>query len=145
MDKIEKNCNISIKLKELRRARGLTVDTLAKKMGENSQKVGRIERGVRSITFDYLVKVSKALETTPIELFLEESKKEEVGGGSSASSNILKNIVIQVEEYCQKFSIKTDKKAKIISKIYELTLKFPKENQKKFLDSLIEFMNYLDA
>lgn len=143
MDKIEENRNISVKLKELRRARGLTVDNLAKKMGENSQKVGRIERGARSITFDYLVKVSKALET-PVESFLEEDKRGEVREFSTSDSNILNNIVIQVENSCKKFPIKADKKAKIISKIYELSLKFPEEHKKQFINSLIEFMNCLD-
>lgn len=144
MDKTKENNNINLKLKELRRARGLTVDILAKKMGENSQKVGRIERGARSITFDYLIKVSKALDA-PVELFLKENnKKEEKRELLASSSSVLNRIVIQVEEYCQKNRIKTDKKAKIISKIYELTLKFSEENQNLFLDSLIEFINCLD-
>jgi transcriptional regulator with XRE-family HTH domain len=139
MDKADA-CTISFRLRELRRARGLTVDTLAKKMGENSQKVGRIERGTRSITFDYLVKVSKALET-PVEAFIEDKKEEEK---KPPLSNILNDIVIQIEGYCQKYSLKPDKKALMISKTYELAVRFPEENRKLFLSSAIELLDCLE-
>jgi len=146
MDKKEKPGAICSKLRELRRARGLTVDTLAEKMGESSQKIGRIERGARSITLDYLVKASQALET-PVESFLKENSKsdrEEEKEDLTSNTNILNDIVILVEEHHQKFPIETQKKALIISKIYELAFKFPKENRKIFIDSLLQFMTCLE-
>lgn len=138
MEKIDEDRNISAKLRELRRLRGLTVDTLAKKMGENSQKVGRIERGVRSLTFDYLVKVSKALDT-PVESFLAEDHVKNSLQKSVSSTNILTEIVMLVEENYKNLCDDSHKKGLIISKIYDLVLRFPQEEQKKFLDSLFEF------
>lgn len=135
--------NISGKLRELRRARGLTVDTLAKKIGENSQKVGRIERGTRSITLDYLVRVSEALET-PVESFLGKEITEKPQEFSTSNSTILSNIVLLVEEYDQKSSIESQKKALIISKMYELALKFPEASRQMFIHSLLEFIECLD-
>ena len=140
MDKTDKN--ICEKLRELRRTRGLTVDTLAKKMGENSQKVGRIERGTRSITFDYLLKVSKALDA-PIEAFLEDASTE----GSqqkSSTSNILNQIVIIIEEFSQKNNLSPTKKAFLVSKLYELALKFPESSRPIFLESALELINLSD-
>lgn len=141
MDQKEEDRNISAKLRELRRIRGLSVDSLAKKMGENSQKVGRIERGARSITLDYLVKVSKALEA-PLESFLVENEENE---SAACHSDLLSRIVVLVEEHCLNFPMKSSKKALMISKIYELTLRFPEENQKMFMDSMFELMNCLEA
>lgn len=139
MNNLEENRNISMKLRELRRSRGLTVDTLAKKMGENSQKVGRIERGTRSLTFDYLVKVSKALET-PVESFLDEKSRLSEVDCSFSNPNVLTEIVMLVEKHCQNFEIDPHKKALMISKIYEQTLKFPPESRHLFLNSIFEVM-----
>lgn len=134
------------KLRELRRSRGLTVYKLADKMGENHQKVSRIERGKRSLTIDYLAKVSKALET-PMELLLEEERKEEPQNDKTISplSDILNNLVVLVEEYCANCpELNAHHKAKMISKIYELTLKFPTETQMLFLTSLFESLRFMD-
>lgn len=144
MEKTEDDRAISRKLRELRRARGLTVDTLAKKIGEDSQKVGRIERGTRSITLDYLVKVSNALGA-PLESFLEKDKENEGKKSSISTTEILNSIVIRVEEYQQKSPLQANKKALIISKIYELALKFPEAERKIFIDSLFELMNCLEV
>jgi len=78
------------KLREFRRSRGISVGKLAKELGENSQKVGRIERGQRSLTVDYLLKISKAL-STPIETILEveQPKKLKMECSSLFRSNIL--------------------------------------------------------
>jgi len=139
MDK--ENKNIYSKLRELRRARGLTVNTLAKKMGENYQKVGRIERGTRSLTVDYLMKVARALET-PMETLLSEDKKEENQGnkGATPSSDVLNNIIEFVEEYAEVVRLNPKQKAKLISQFYQQALKFPPAEQSLFLSSLFESM-----
>ena len=135
------NKNIYSKLRELRRARGLTVNTLAKKMGENYQKVGRIERGSRSLTVDYLMKVARALET-PMETLLAEGKKEETQGkqASAPSSDILNTIIEFVEEYAAKVKLSSKQKAKMISQIYQQASKFPVSEQALFLSSTFELM-----
>lgn len=131
------NKKIYKKLREFRRARGLTTHSLAEKMGENPQKIGRIERGARNLTVDYLVKVSKALETPLNALLEEETEKNEK---KQTVSNILQDIIIFVEQHQTSLPIlaNPEKKAKAISKIYELVFKFPIDEQKLFLSSLSE-------
>lgn len=128
------------KLREFRRARGISVDDLAKELGENSQKVGRIERGQRSLTVDYLLRISKAL-STPIETILEDQKTKEV----AFDSNILNDVVVLVEELSNKFPIgvNSQQKAKMISKVYELILKLPDENQRPFFNLLRDSLKIL--
>jgi transcriptional regulator with XRE-family HTH domain len=139
MKTTEENKNIHIKLRELRRARGLTVNTLAEKMGENHQKVGRIERGRRSLTVDYLVKISKALGTPMESLFVEEDREKKQSSKSSVPSHdILNAIIILVEEYCKQRELNSQQKAKLISKLFELTLNVPPEHQTLFIDSLAD-------
>ncbi len=134
------------RLRKVRRARGISVDQLAKEMGENSQKVGRIERGQRSLTVDYLLKISKAL-STPIETLLEDRKANKVSPDpfSSFDSNILNAVVMLVEEISQRpeISYTPNEKAKMISKIYEIILKLPNENRHLFFRFLREGIHIL--
>ncbi|MBM3184096.1 MAG: helix-turn-helix transcriptional regulator [Chlamydiae bacterium] len=127
---------IYAKLRELRRRRGITVDELAKEVGENAQKVGRIERGKRSLTLDYLMKVSKAL-SAPIEGLIRQEKPPE----ERFNSNTLSDVVLLVEEFYSRFS--SQKKGKLISKIYEHVLKIPIESQPLFLHALREITKIL--
>lgn len=140
MNKNTEDQNIFKKLREIRRARGLTVDHLAKKMGENSQKVGRIERGKRSLTIDYLVKISKALDTS-MDSLLNET--EEAREKAPSQSTVLNDVIIFVENHCKLFLTPENvhQKAGVISKIYELILKVPKENQHLFLTLLSEVLD----
>lgn len=140
--KDSENKDIYIKLRELRRARGITVDTLAKKIGENSQKVGRIERGSRSLTIDYLLKVSKALDT-PMESLLES--KPAVIEKTSVPTDLLNDVIVFVEGYSSrcKTPLLPLQKAKLISKIYETASKFPKEYQQQYIQSLDESIQLL--
>lgn len=124
--------NIYAKIRDIRQARGLTVNTLADKIGEDHQKVGRIERGKRSLTIDYLMKVSKALDT-PLEDFFSEEKAQE------PTLDLLNEIVTLLEENLSRLPpLDAKSKGKLISKIYELALKFPKTHQRMFLESFIE-------
>jgi len=138
--------NIYTKIRNIRQAKKLTVNNLAEKMGEDHQKVGRIERGKRSLTIDYLVKISKALDT-PIEEFLSvnENKNSIDVSQSTNSLDILHDIIILVEENIKNFPspLEAKSKGKFISKIYELTLKFPAPLQPLFLTSFFEGMNSL--
>lgn len=135
--------NIYSKIRNIRQAKKLTVNNLAEKIGEDHQKVGRIERGKRSLTIDYLVKISKALDT-PIEEFLsaKENNNPPDSNQSTNSLDTLNDIIIMVEENINNFPSPLDAKSKgkFISKIYELTLKFPPSQQHLFLTSFFEGM-----
>lgn len=136
--------DLHAKLRTLRRSRGLSVNELAEKMGENYQKVGRIERGKRALTVDYLMKISNALDT-PLETFLSKEKKEKVvpskEGSSSLDPSLLSKIVVQIEKAFQKekWTLPPEEKGKLITKTFELAIQFPKEEQHLFIYSLFEW------
>ena len=133
--------DIYSKIRDIRQARGLSVNNLAEKIGEDHQKVGRIERGKRSLTIDYLVKISKALDT-PLDFFLtnENPTKNEETNPKTNSLELLNEIIIFVEENNSRLASPLDAKSKgkFISKIYELALKFPEAQQRLFLESFFE-------
>jgi transcriptional regulator with XRE-family HTH domain len=126
--------NIYAKLKKIRESRGLTVDNLAKKMGENHQKVGRIERGARTLTVDYLMKVSKALDT-PIETLLTKEAME------PRQPKVLNEIVVLVEKTFP--NITAEQKGGLISSIYQETLKFPETHQSLFAQTVFELIKFV--
>jgi transcriptional regulator with XRE-family HTH domain len=133
--------NIYSKIRDIRQARGLSVNKLAEKIGEDYQKVGRIERGKRSLTIEYLMKVSKALDT-PLENFLtnENSKKDGNTNSTTNSLDLLNEIVTLVEENSSRLPnpLDTSNKGRFISKLYEYALKFPEAQQRLFLDSFFQ-------
>ncbi|MBX7066813.1 MAG: helix-turn-helix domain-containing protein [Parachlamydiales bacterium] len=132
------------KLRKFRRARGISVDQLAQEIGENSQKVGRIERGQRSLTVDYLLKISKAL-STPIETLLEDREEKTTASEPSSSfdSNVLNAVVLFVEEIAQQRGYTSQQKGKMISKFYEIVLQLPSENRYFFFRSLRDCLNII--
>lgn len=147
MDKEADTPNINLKLKELRRARGLTVNKLAEKMGENSQKVGRIERGNSNLTIDYLLKVSKALKTPLDAIFSNEFELENVKENPHEMTPAVLNEIVLFIEMNQKSLIPNgdpQKKALLITKIYQAYLNFPEKYQGNFIKSLFEILNILN-
>lgn len=138
--------NIYAKIRDIRQAKGLTVNRLAEKIGEDYQKVGRVERGKRRITIDYLMKVSKALDT-PLEDFLsrDKSNKNQAAKQAANSLDLLNEIVILVEENSDlPFPLDAKSKGRFVSKIYELALKFPEKEQRQFLNSFFEGLKSLN-
>lgn len=129
------------KIREARRKKGLTVNKLAAKMGENHQKVGRIERGCHKLTIDYLIKASKALDT-PLETFLSQefSKNDSDQHHQTAQIPIINKIVVLIEENNERLpsSLSAIQKGKLASKLYELVKKFPESYQQIFLDAFFE-------
>jgi transcriptional regulator with XRE-family HTH domain len=138
--------DIYSKLRELRRSRGLTVHKLAEQISENHQKIGRIERGQRSLTIDYLMKVAKALQT-PIDTLLnrEQAHHEQKNNSpqlEQTTVSSLNAIVLFIENNQNRIPFCTpQKKGMLISKIYECVLQFPEAQHQLFLESL--FKSYL--
>jgi transcriptional regulator with XRE-family HTH domain len=58
-------------IRTLRRARGWTQETLARKTKMNSGYISTLELGQVTVSVDNLVKIAKALKTTPADLFKE--------------------------------------------------------------------------
>ena len=132
------------KLREFSRARGVSVDQLAQEIGENSQKVGRADRGQRSLTVDYLLKVSKTI-SLPFEALLEDKKGESTPVEESVSfdSHVLNGVVVLVEGFAGKLEWDSQTKAKMISNIYEILLKLPNENRHLFFHLLRDCLNII--
>ena len=64
------------RIKELRRARGLTLQRLAEKAGTTNQQISRLERGERRLTTDWMERLASALGCSPVSLI---GAFEEVG------------------------------------------------------------------
>jgi len=111
-------------------------------MGVNHQKVGRVERGARSLSVDYLIKVSKALDTSIDSLLTEQapqaSKDENL---TQLQPKVLNEIVILVEKTMP--HIAAEQKGKLISNVYEQALKFPENQQLLFAHSAFELIKFV--
>jgi len=60
--------NIGTRIKILRRKKRLTQRKLAELIGKESSFISHIERNARNVSFHLLLKISEALETSPIQL-----------------------------------------------------------------------------
>lgn len=129
------------KLKQLRKERGLTLNTFAEKIGSDYQQLSRIERGKSKLSFEMLVKMANALETPISELVPQNAPAKEAFSPSTVQpvsffSNdllafILEKIEIMVEE-CS-LSLSPSKKASLASQIYQSAMQFfqEKDNAKE--------------
>jgi transcriptional regulator with XRE-family HTH domain len=57
------------RIKELRKARGLSQEALAEKMEGHPKYLGSVERGAENPTIDFLMKLAGALKTDLVSLF----------------------------------------------------------------------------
>ncbi len=98
---------ILINLRNIRKARGLSINNLAEKIGTDYQQIGRIERGQTQLTVDLLYKLSQVLET-PISNLLEESTpktKNEIQRNEAKENNLtllIPEIFNELEHLCKK-------------------------------------------
>lgn len=137
MDNNENQKDIYRNLRNLRRARGLTVHKLAEQIGENHQKVGRVERGRKNLTIDYLLKISRALNT-PIQEILNENQDAQGSGSVKANATLLNEIVMFIEENQMHIpSCNAQKKGELVSQIYESLQLFSESEQSKILGCLL--------
>jgi UDP-N-acetylglucosamine 1-carboxyvinyltransferase len=60
---------VGLRVRELRRARGMTQETMAEKLGMLAPNYARIEQGRQNVTLDTLVRIARALATRTAELF----------------------------------------------------------------------------
>jgi len=56
------------RLKQLRKARGITLDTLAAKVGTTNQQISHLELGKRQLTVEWLRRLAAALDCHPWEI-----------------------------------------------------------------------------
>lgn len=65
------------KLERIRKEKGFTQEKLAKTIGVSKQFIWDIEDGRRNLSYKLVFKISKALDTTPDKLFLDDYKKSQ--------------------------------------------------------------------
>ena len=69
-------------IKKYRKSNGLTMKSLADKIGTTASQINKLEKGERRLTADWMQKLAGALGCSPLDLFVD-------GGGFSHSSNEL--------------------------------------------------------
>ncbi|WP_161760600.1 MULTISPECIES: helix-turn-helix transcriptional regulator [Iodidimonas] len=81
------------RLREIRKAKGLTLQDVAdriKPTGTTAQTIGRLETGVRTLTIDWIDKISQALEVDPSDLFaFSQTGNVVIDGTVTASGSVL--------------------------------------------------------
>lgn len=101
---------ILVNLRNIRKARGLSINNLAEKVGTDYQQIGRIERGQTQLTVDLLYKLSQVLET-PVSNLLEESApniNDEVRSAEGKENNLtllIPEIFKELEDLCKKNNV----------------------------------------
>jgi transcriptional regulator with XRE-family HTH domain len=66
---------LTINIRELRKARGLTLRQLAEMVGVSVTHVSEIERGVKNLNNHLMVRFAKALGVTPAELIAGDEER----------------------------------------------------------------------
>jgi transcriptional regulator with XRE-family HTH domain len=59
---------VGMRIRELRRAKGISQEALADEAGVHRTYMGSVERGERNISLDNIVRIAKALRAQPYEL-----------------------------------------------------------------------------
>jgi transcriptional regulator with XRE-family HTH domain len=84
---------IGLRIKELRKRRGLSQDDVAERADTSPNYLSRMERGTENPTLDMLIKISEALEVDLWELF---DFKHEVS--SKALREMLKKFASEIDD-----------------------------------------------
>lgn len=65
-----------IQMKKARERKGLTLEALAMKLGVSKQYVWDLENKQRVLSYKMAFRISQILDSTPVDLFLEENKRK---------------------------------------------------------------------
>lgn len=113
--KNDKNNSITLKLRDVRKEKGLSLTTLADKLGMDHQRIGRMERGESSITIDTLSKLAAAMDVPMTHLLNEADDQSVVASATDDSnlSNIIPLIYEQLDQFCIKHKIEVENNTKV--------------------------------
>lgn len=108
---------VLLKLRDIRRAKGISLHALADKVGIDYQRVGRIERGETQMTIDMLNKISKVLHVPITELLSDDVANVEQTVAQNASYrksvSLIPTIYEKLEQFCSKHDMVVDPKVKV--------------------------------
>lgn len=109
---------VLLKLRDIRRSKGMSLNTLADKVGVDYQRVGRIERGETQMTIDMLSRIAKALKVPVSQLIgdndlaqLQENIAEQ--NNKPSSVYLIPTIYEKLEAFCKEHNIDVDNSAKV--------------------------------
>jgi len=107
------------RVREVRKARGLGLADLAKKIGVSMSAMSKLETGQMQLTVRYLDKISKALDVSPASLLPPDP-----GGPSMINNSLLAEVLTVVREILVKKNIDIDsaRHAAIVTRLYETFL-----------------------
>lgn len=106
-----------LKLRDIRRAKGMSLNALAEKVGVDYQRVGRIERGETQMTLDMLNRIAKVLQV-PLTQLLEENVNElqsHISNEYSQTSSVdlIPVIYENLEAFCNRHNFEVDNSVKV--------------------------------
>lgn len=109
---------ILLKLRDIRREKGLSLNALAKKAGMEYQRIGRIERGETQMTVEILNRLAKVLKVPIAELLEDEDINKLENNLSHASTQptsiyLIPTIYDNIEVLCKKHNIDIENSAKV--------------------------------
>jgi len=107
------------RIREVRKARGLGLNDLAKKIGVSMSAMSKLETGQMQLTVRYLEKISKALEVSPASLLPSDP-----GGPSSINNTLLAEVLTVVKDIINQKNLDIDsaRHAAIVTRLYETFL-----------------------
>lgn len=108
---------VLLKLRDIRRAKGMSLSALAEKVGIDYQRVGRMERGETQMTIDMLNKMSKILHVPITELLNEDVTNVEKSilqnTTPNKSINLIPMIYEKLDSFCSKHAMECEPSIKV--------------------------------
>lgn len=107
------------RIREIRKARGLGLADLAKKIGVSMSAMSKLETGHMQVTVKYLEKLAKALEVAPAALLPSDP-----GGPSMINNSLLAEVLTVTKELLAAKNVDIDpsRHAAIVTRLYETFL-----------------------
>lgn len=105
--------NFGQRIRQLRKARGLTQESLAEEAGLEPAYLGAVERGERNLTIDSIERIAKGFDLEPFHFFIFpkdmlveqlDFTQEQVLGFMEDMSESKRKIILQIIALCSKIS-----------------------------------------
>lgn len=116
---------VLLRLRDIRRAKGMSLNAFAEKIGIDYQRVGRMERGETQMTIDMLNKMSKVLHVPITELIRDDNI---VNVESSIAQHALQNksasLIPTIYEKLDAFCLNHEMGVDSTVKVYLATIMF---------------------
>ena len=109
---------VLLKLRDIRRSKGMSLNALADKVGVDYQRVGRMERGETQMTIEMLRRIAKVLKV-PVSQLLGENDINQLQDAISEESTkqtsiqLIPTIYERLEVFCKHHNFVVDNSVKV--------------------------------